>query len=344
MARKFQNLVIRPGTGRSVPYAGVTIREYPSTEASPIAPVYSNSSADPETLIPQPFLSNSIGMLEFYAPDGRYDIYIEAGIEGEPGFVKLKWEDVYIFDPTVAATTTTDVSAGRYVVTQSSAQLPNAIVIPILRGSADRVPSFAAIYDNEFESGSSAWGMYSGDGPGITYFFIDQSMLELRCIDSNALFGFDRTTFSELHSSYNLTSSISIGGFAGMDGGELSGEKSFVGLGIRSQSDNVLAIGLISGSEGIRVCYGDLNAGGINSFEEHQLIGSNHGYFRIAKRNAVYFFDWSSNGHSWITVKSIADPLFSTSSIKTAGIYASASVSPQGNFTSHTDFVRYKAL
>ncbi len=337
--KKHSQYVLRPGTGRTIPQASIQVRPSPSTVlvagqhvwngTTPEATVYSDR--DGTVVLPQPFLASAAGKVEFYAADGRYDIYV---VYETISYVDT---DISIFDPQGGTSASTKApNDARYVVGAGHALLTNEIVIGAFLNHPDQVPTSTGVIDDEFVGDLSNWSNF---GTMDLREAID-SHLHLKHTTSSPTFpvGLARN-FTEA-SSYKITAKLELGYSPGVSGGEISGERPIFGFGIRTDQNEILLVGLRAGAQEVSVCQAIYNASSLVSSKTFQGVG-NSAYVRLERSGSDYLIHWSQNGRSWVTVQKKARTSLLIGTVAQVVILADPTFATGGNIDCFADFIRY---
>ena len=332
--KKYIQYALRPGTGRTLPQASVEVKANPSTGLSPVATIYDVNDAIPANEIAQPFLCSPAGMLEFYAPTGRYDIYITYED------ISYTLTDVYISD---------DLSVGavgfeglHLITTQAEAALTDEIVIPTFLGHPDIPPASPHAKDDEFGGSLSVnWVEYNGSG---TFANVNSRLhYTSSTAETGPCVGLELTQTIPDSTLYRLNALVRFGCSPGHSAltGELTGDKPFWGIGIRTDASDIIAFGLRSGAQGISVSYMRFDATDLVESETCHLIGSNACYLRMTISDYDNLkFEWSTEGLTWVLAKRIIAQPFSGIPTK-IGFYAYNELGgTEGSVEHFADFFR----
>lgn len=335
--KKFMTHVFRPGTGRTVPSASIRVKEYPSVIGDPNTPVFSDE--DGLLQIAQPFLANANGMVEFYAPDGRYDLYFTIP-DPTFGTITYTWTDVNIDGTDTVTAIVSSVQNGHFVLTENDTAFPNRVQIPTFKGHPDTPPVVAGTLDNEFDGVVAGWGTYNGDGN--TTASIANGRLRIRQVTTNIAnpcVGYHKT-FSNPAGDFSLTALLRLGYDPGVTGGEMGGERPMIGIGIRSNLGEISTVGIRAGSQGISVFQTDYSAASLVSSTPCQQIGSNACYVRIRRVASDLLYEWSQDGFTYVTVAKRTQASVFSGTFANAGLYILATFDTGGSVDCYADFIR----
>jgi hypothetical protein len=338
--KKFISYVVRPGTGRSVPQAAINVKSHPSTIESPNASVFSDY--DGLLPIPQPFLSDDLGIFQFYAPDGRYDVYMSVP-DPDLGTIVGKWSDVSIFDPTSGSQAASAIESSGFITFKSEGALSSEIVIPTFIGHPDSPPSSPNPFDNEFSAINENWVNFNTNSDSTLV--ITNGRLRLGQENStrtNPCFGLQRAITTPPSGTFTVTALVRLGYNSGPSGVEMSSERPMIGIGLRSSLGEIATIGPRGGSQGISVFTSEYDSSSLLNADGHQQLGTNACYVRVRVVSSVAHFEWSADGFGWVTVKVIALSSLFGGSVVQYGIYGYAPFSTDGSFTSYADFIRFQ--
>lgn len=338
--KKHLHYIVRPGTGRSLPGAQIRVKASPSTDSSSTTPVYADRQGTEELV--QPFLTNLFGQIEFYAPNGRYDVYLD-------------YEDIHRVDrdidhydlSQIAATLPADAE---YVLSKPDPTMSYARVFSNLSKHPDLVPAAPSDVDDEFDSGLASWT--SLNATAATTITTDGSFLEVTHTEptSHAV-GIYRDFAAA--GEFSVTSHLLLGMHPGRTSlpaplsstwdADLPSSRSFWGVGVRSNYGEIAAVGLRTGAQGISVCVAKFDVGGLVSADDIQTIGANDVYVRIryadeGDAGLRYLFEWSTNGRTWVLSHSL-DALFSGNVVQ-IGFFALPNFFTDGSVTGLADFIR----
>jgi hypothetical protein len=333
--KKFISHVFRPGTGRTVPSASVHVKANPSTSGSADVTVYSDAAGS--SPITQPFLTSSNGRVEFYAPDGRYDLYFTI-TDPTFGTITDNWIDVSIDSSDTTTAIVSTVTGGHFVLTTNDITFPNRVVMPMFLGHPDSPPVSPSSQDNEFDTSVAGWGNVGTDGN--TVIALTNGRLHLTQVTTTRTapnVGYEKA-FSDPGTDFTLTAFVRLGYHPGLNGTVISGQKPFFGIGIKSNLAEIAGISLGGGSQGISVFRTDYNSGGLILADQAQIVGSNACYVRIRRVSTNYFFEWSVGGLSFVTIDQKTS-IFS-GSYAAAGLYAYANFDTGGSIDCYADFFR----
>jgi hypothetical protein len=330
--RKYIQYALRPGTGRTLPQASVSIKANPSTELSPNVAVYNANDAIPANEITQPFLCTAAGLLEFYAPSGRYDIYITYAD------ISYTLQDVFISSDSVSTTSVEDMHV---ITTQTEPALTNEIVIPTFLGHPDSPPASPNASDDEFGTVDAAWSEYNGSGT----FTVGNSRLRYTSSvpEITPCVGYEKTLVLTNLEYYTFTSLVRFGYSPGhnVSSGEINGDRPFWGIGFRTDSNNVISFGLRATAQGISVSYMKFDASSLVDSETCHIVGANACYLRITMIDYDNIkLEWSTEGLTWVLAKRIVAQPFTGIPSK-IGFYAYNAIgSMDGYVDNYADFFR----
>lgn len=326
--KKYTAFVFRPGTGRTIPQAQVRVKAYPSTEASPNASTFSDDGVTP---LAQPFNASAAGLVEFYAPDGQYDIYIEYED------ISYKMERMYNYDPTSTSSVSNAVAAAKIVTAQPEAALSGEIVIPSFLGHPEALPASAGDADDEFST-YAGWNELGLDVTSVVEAVDDRLHLKHTVAGTGPIGVYK--PFTDPGTDFTLTAKVQFGYHPGMDGALLSGNRPLWGIGLRSTLGEIASVGLRAGTQGISVCVANFDSSSLLSVDAFQSTG-NDLFVRIRKSGTDYYFEWSQFGLAWVTVAKIAAAsLFPSGTLAQVGLFAYPSFSTEGFIDCYADFIR----
>jgi len=327
--KKYIQYALRPGTGRTIPQASVKVKVSPSTELSPNATVYSANEAILANEVAQPFLCTAAGLLEFYAEGGRYDIYISYED------IDYVLSDVFIPEDTGAAAAYESMSFVTYAAENG---LSNETVVPTFINHPDAIPAVAGVGDDEFGDIDLAWTEYNFTG---TKSFVDSQLVYDSTIASvSPCVGIEKNLAIADLTPTTIWAKIALGYLPGYEGGEVTADRPFWGLGFKSSNGDIVSCGLRGGSQGISVFSMVFDVATLVSAEQGQLIGSNACYVRmkIISYSEIQF-EWSLDGKSWVTFQVDKSTPF-TGTIAKVGFYAYNALGTDGYVHNSADFIR----
>ena len=334
--KKFLTHVFRPGKGRTVPSATVRVKLHPSTSGSANAIIYSDSGGN--STIVQPFLANANGMVEFYAPDGRYDLYFTIP---DPTFGTIEdvWTDVTIDSSDSTNALIAPVLNGHFIVHERDLTLPNSVVIPTFKGHPDIPPASPGSIDNEFDAVGPNFSNFGADVNTVITAVDGRLRLRQSVTERTApAVGLERVFTPS--GNFTISSMLRLGYHAGMVGGEISGARPMWGIGLRSNLGEIITISVRAGAQGVSVYRADYSAAALVSSNPGQQIGSNACYVRIRKVGSTLFFEWSVDGFTYVTIDEVAQSSVMSGAIAYVGLYAYATFDTGGFIDCYADFIR----
>lgn len=328
--KKHSQYVFRPATGRTLPQAQIVVKTSPSEVTDDPTPVYSDRNGTVE--IPQPFFASSAGKVEFYAPDGRYDIYITYE---DISYVDT---DVWIYDFTQLIGSAGAAADARYITAVPHASLGEEIVIPSFLGHPDALPEPPSPYDDEFNGALTSWTQLNFNADTTMIQYDSFALIEQRDTSPTAPVGIVRAFTPNTY--YAVTAKVALGYHPGTSGSEMAGERPIWGVAIRSHLGEITTMGLRGNAQGISVCAADYNSAGLVNADVLHPVGVNELYVRIRKYLGGIYYEWSTNGRVWVTAKK-ASSLFSGNPIQ-IGLIGNLAFVNEGSVTAIADYIRYQ--
>lgn len=334
--KKHSQYVLRPGTGRTIPQASVLVRPSPSTSIvggkpvwngiTPAAVVYADRNGD--TTLAQPFLASEAGKVEFYAPNGRYDIYVTYET------ISYVDTDVSVYDP--LGDLASAPNDERFVVGAASAQLTNEIVISSFLGHPDQLPGAPHAMDDEFNVNLSGWSNFGT----MDLREVLNSHLHLKHTTAATSFpvGLVRN-FSE-PSNYKVTAKLELGYNPGIAFGEMSGDRPIFGFGLRTNLNEILLVGLRASAQEISVCQVVYDAVSLVSADTFHAVG-NSAYIQLERKGADYLLNWSQLGRSWVTAQQKAKTSLLSGLVTQLVFLTHPLFATGGGIDCYADFIRH---
>lgn len=327
--KKHSQYVLRPGTGRTIPQAQIRVRAYPSVDADPTVTVYSDSDGlDP---LAQPFLASAAGKVEFYVPDGRYDIYV---VYETISYVD---RDIWIYEPSSVGGSG-DVQGAKVVIAEADPALPNGLVIPTFLAHPDIPPSVPGAIDDEFST-LSGWTNFNHTAD--TTVSVVNHRLRVQHITNPLGYPTGVSKAFTEPASYKLTALVRIGYHPGLSFGDTSGERPAFGLALRTNLGEVMLFSIRGGPQEISVCQLNYDVSSLISTDMFHNIGTNAAYLQLEKSGSDYLLRWSVDGITWVFAKKFSIASVFSGTVTDVGLLAFPTfIAPDGFVDCYADFIR----